>query len=327
MTEVVIADYITEPSLESKVLENVAKVSALGAKDEMQILPKAEKADVLMVWHIIPKLTEKTLGRLRNCKGIVRCGVGYDNVDLKAAGELGMYVCNVPDYGVEEVADHALGLALSLIRNISNFNTRLKGGTWSWTWTIPVPRTRMLTVGIAGLGRIGSAVALRMKALGCRVIAYDPYIPDGKDKSLGVESVDFNTLLSTADVISIHTPLTPETQHMFSKEAFDRMKPSAVLINTARGGIVDQKALCEALSQKKIAGAGIDVFESEPVKADDPILKLDNIVVTPHAAFYSEESLAELRTKASFEALRFLKGEKPRNPVNLQYLKSPRLER
>jgi D-3-phosphoglycerate dehydrogenase len=163
-----------------------------------------------------------------------------------------------------------------------------------------------------------------MKALGCRVIAYDPYIPDGKDKSLGIESVDYNTLLGASDIVSIHIPLTPETRHMFSKNTFDRMKRSAVLINTARGGMVDQKALYEALSQKKIAGAGIDVFEFEPVKADDPILKLGNIVVTPHAAFYSVESLAELRTKAALEALRFLKDGKPRNPVNLQYLKAPR---
>lgn len=322
MAEVAIADYITEPSIESEVLENVARVIVLDAHDELQILPEAKEADVLMVWHAIPKLTCKTLSKLRKCRGIIRCGVGYDNVDVEAAGKLGMYVCNVPDYGIEEVADHALALALSLIRNIHQFNTRMKDGTWSWSRSLPVPRIRKLIVGIVGLGRIGSAVALRIKALNCRVITYDPYIPDGRDKSLGVESVDFDTLLSTADVISIHAPLTSETRQMFSRETFDRMKKSAILINTARGEIVDQKALYEALTQKKIKGAGIDVFESEPCEPDDPILKLDNILVTPHAAFYSVESFTELRTKASLEALRLIKGEQPRNPVNLQYLKA-----
>jgi lactate dehydrogenase-like 2-hydroxyacid dehydrogenase len=317
----VIADYIIEPTVESGILQGAADVIALDAKKEADLLPDAARADVLMVWHIL-MWSDRILRKFRKCKGIVRCGVGYDNVDLEAAGRLGMYVCNVPDYGVEEVADHALTLMLCLIRNVDRFNHDVKRGSWSWTWTIPVPRTSKLTVGIVGLGRIGTAVALRVKALGCEVVAYDPYVPDGKDKSVGVKSVDLPTLLSISDVVSIHTPLTSETRHMFNKDVLGRMKKSAILINTSRGAIIDENALYEALSQKKIAAAGLDVLETEPCKPNNPLLKLDNIIITPHAAFYSVDSLHELRNKASLEVLRILKGEKPRNPVNLEYLKA-----
>jgi D-3-phosphoglycerate dehydrogenase len=266
-------------------------------------------------------ITVEVLEEMKKCKIIVAASVGFDHVDLKAASRRGIYVSNVPGYCAEEVADHTLGLLIAITRKILVLNKSTRAGKWDdWKAAEPVYRLRGRTLGIIGLGRIGTAVALRAKALGLNVIAYDPYVPIGKDASLGVKSVDFDLLLRTSDIISLHVPLTNETRHMIGGKDFEKMKSGVFIINTARGAIIDPTALVEALKAGKVAGAGVDVFEKEPPDPDDPLLKMDTVVATPHTAFLSVESQWDRQTMAVQEVRRILRNERPRSSVNLDML-------
>lgn len=247
---------------------------------------------------------------------IVRYGVGFDNVDLKDAASYGVRVCNVPDYGTNEVADQALTFMMALVRKLYLVNSRVRQGVWDYTETIPVYRNAKKTVGIIGLGRIGKAFASRVLALGCRVIAYDVLAgTEGFYCPPEVEMVPLDTLLRESDVISIHCSLNRSSRNMIDGEALAKMKPSAYLINVARGGIVDEAALDEALEQKQIAGAALDVVASERLSADAALLRHSNFLISPHMAWYSEESSRELKRKAAEEAVRFLRGEPLRCPI------------
>ncbi len=332
MFRVVVTNYLTPPALiEEDVLRGVALVECLQARSEADLDGRFESADGLIVFHEIV-ITAAALERLRNCRILVRCGVGFDNVDLAAAGRKGIYVCNVPDYGVDEVADHAIGLMIDCSRKITLVGRRLARSLepWGYLAVQPVFRLAGATLGIIGLGRIGTATALRAKAMRMNVIACDPYIPDGRDKALGVRMAELDELLEASDVVSLHVPLTDETRGMIGEEELARMKPTAILVNTARGAVVDTDALAVALEAGRIAGAGIDVFPHEPPPEEDALLRLwrgglANLVLTPHSAFYSEQGLVEMRTKAAAEVRRVLEGGRPRNCVNGQYLSASAL--
>lgn len=330
MFHVAITNYLAPPAtIEQEALHGVAVVECLQASHEDELDPRFETADGLIVFHEIT-LTDASLSRLQRCRVLVRCGVGFDNVDLATAGRQGIYVCNVPDYGVDEVADHAIGLMLACARKIGFVDRRLRATPelWGYRSVAPLFRLAGATMGIVGLGRIGTATALRAQALRMKVIACDPYIPDGRDKALGVRMSGLEELLAESDVVSLHTPLTEETRGLIGRGQIETMKRTAFLINTARGAIVDTGALAAALEEGRIAGAGIDVLPHEPPPPDDPLLRLwrseadppANLVLTPHSAFYSEQGLVEMRSKAALEVRRVLEGHAPRNCVNREYL-------
>ena len=326
--KIVITDFVTEPlEIERRILGNLAEVVALDARDESELAGRIEEANAVMMYHFI-SIGEATINALDRCRLIVRCGVGVDNVDCTAARRRGIAVANVPDYGTEDVADSAIGMTLALARGIHFLNSRLRRGrgAWSYTQAQPVPRLRGRTFGIIGLGRIGTATALRAKAFGMEVVFYDPYIADGYDKSLGVRRVDtLDELLRAAHVVSAHCPLTAETRHMLNGEAIGKMSPGAFLINTSRGGVVDVMAVLEAVTSGHLTGAGIDVLENEPPAPDDPLVHAwrnpnhpahDRIIINPHAAFYCDEGLDEMRIKGSENCRRALLGEALHNVVN-----------
>ena len=327
--KVPITDYISSPPVyEEKVLADVAEVPCLEQVEESGLTGKIEDADALIVFHTI-RISASSIRRLRKCRAIVRCGVGYDNVDLAAAGAKGIYVCNVPDYGTEEVADHAMALMLACARGLILTERRLRKilAPWNFLAASPLQRLAGATLGIIGLGRIGTATALRAKGFRMKIVACDPYLPDGYDKALGVTMVPLDELMAVSDIVSVHTPLTPETTQIVGAAQLAKMKPHGILINTARGKCVDVQAMAESLRDGKIGGAGLDVLPDEPPAKDDPIVRLwqqddppVNLIVTPHNAFYTEQSREEMRTKAAMEVRRVLIGEKPRNVVNREFL-------
>jgi C-terminal binding protein len=320
---VVLTDAVAEPGAETKVLDGAAELTLLQTDDESVVAERGAGADVLLVFHTI-KISERTIARLARCKGIVRCGVGYDNVDIRAAGARGIVVCNVPDYGAEEVADHALMLLLAAARRLLPADRALRDGTWDTTLVFGAPRLRGKTLGVIGCGRIGTAMALRAKALGMRVVAYDPYRPDGLDKALGIERAwSLEELLPQAQFLSLHCPLTRETHHVLNERALSLLPDGAYVVNTARGPCVDLPALLKALDGGKVTAAGLDVFEREPLD-DERLRRHPRVVLTPHAAFYSAEGWVEMRTKGAQEGRRLLLGEPVRNPVNLHCLVNPR---
>lgn len=326
--QVVVTDFIADAlEPERRALGGIANVIRLGARRETDLAGRVEDADALMVYHDLG-LSRATIERLRRCKVIVRCGVGFDNVDGAAARQRGIPLCNVPDYGTEEVADTALGMALALARGVSFMNSRLRAGDgpWSYQQVVPLARLRGRVFGIVGLGRIGGAAALRAKALGMEVAFYDPHVPDGRDKSLGVRRVEtWERLLAQSHIVSLHCPLTPETRGMINAAAIAAMPRGSYLVNTARGAVVDTAAIPAAIASGQLAGAGLDVLPGEPPAADDPLIAAwrdprhpahHRVIVNPHSAFYCEEGLMEIRVKASDAVRRALLGQPLRNVVN-----------
>lgn len=324
--QVVVTDFLDETSVEEPVLGDIAALHTESAWNEDELSDRIETADALIVFHDVPQLTEKTFARTRQCRGVVRAGVGYNNVDLRATGSRGMLVCNVPDYGTEEVADHSIMLLLAVARRLRTCDQGIRDGRWDWRTAIPAPRLRGKTIGIVGCGAIGSATALRAKALGLDVVFYDPYLPAGADKALGIRrAATLEELLSQSLFVSLHCYLDPSSHHLIDAKALSLMPAGSILINTARGPVVDQAALIEALDSGHLYGAGIDVFEREPL--DEERLRLHpNVILTPHCAFYSVEGFIELRRKAAEEVRRILTGTPPRCLVNRPFLEHPRAE-
>ena len=266
-------------------------------------------------------LTRGVLSTLSRCRVVARYGVGVDNVDVEAATECRIAVCNVPDYAVEEVSDHAIGLLMGLARKTHLLDRAVHAGRWDFSLARPVQRMRGRVVGIVGLGRIGRATARKAEGLGLRVIAHDAQAGEPGFNSGGTEIVPLETLLRESDYVSLHVPFTPETRHLVNEESLRLMKPEAILVNTGRGGVVDTDALVRALREGRIAGAGLDVLEQEPISAGHPLLGLDNCVLTPHAAWYSEDAFVELKTKAAEEAAAVLTGREPRYCLNPDVLR------
>jgi C-terminal binding protein len=326
--QVIITDFLhDELQPERQILGTLARVTALHAYGEGELVGRIERADAIILYHEIA-LTRQTIGRLENCKLIVRAGVGFDNVDGQFARQRGIPVANVPDYGSEEVADTAIAMTLALARGVHFLNSRLKAGEGPWLYSqvAPLKRLRGGTFGVVGLGRIGTAAALRAKAVGMDVAFYDPYKPDGYDRSLGIRRVEtLDALLAESRVVSMHCPLSDETRRMIDAGAIAKMPRGGYLVNTARGGVVDTGAVAGAIASGQLAGAGIDVLEQEPPPDDDLLLLAwrdpghpahHRLIVNPHAAFYSEEGLMDIRQKTAEACRRALSGLPLRNVVN-----------
>lgn len=313
---VVVADFLEVPEIEAPIFGDQVKLVLAGAMTEEALLPHLKDADGILLFHDISLLTEPTFAAAPNLRVVVRAGVGYNNVDLDAANRHGVIVCNVPDYGTEEVADHAIMMLLAITRRLVHCHNTIRAGTWHYELALGSPRLRGKTLGLVGCGRIGSATALRAKAFGLDVVFHDPYLPRGIDKALGIRRVNtLAELLEQSHFVSLHSYLDASTHHLINAETLAQMRPGAYLVNTARGPIIEQAALVEALDRAHLAGAALDVVEREPL--DDERLRFHpKVILTPHSAFYSVEGFVELRTKAAEELKRVLNGEKPWNQVN-----------
>ena len=278
------------------------------------IVAVARDADAVLVTYA--KLTREVLTQFTRCKAIGRFGLGVDNIDLVAAKEKGMAVNYVPDYCIREVSDHALALLLALIRKIPLSNKLVQSGRWEMPAVVPIRRIEGTVLGLVGFGHIPRLVAPKAQAFGIRVIASDPYAKPEVFKTAGVESVDFDTLLQSSDYVSVHAPLLPATRGMMNAAAFAKMKKGAYIVNTARGPLIDEPALIAALDSGQIGGAGLDVVASEPLAKDSPLLGRDNVIISPHTAFYSIEALNELQIKCATDVARVLSGEKAVYPIS-----------
>jgi D-3-phosphoglycerate dehydrogenase len=262
--------------------------------------------------------TREVFQGLRRCRVLVRTGVGVDTVDIPAATEAGVAVVNIPDLWTREVATHALTLLLALARKVKGLDRAVREGRWRTALEPPIPHLYGQTLGIVGLGRIGRAFARRVRGCEFHLIAYDPYIPPSVFQEEGVEPVSFRDLLRRSDFISIHVPLTPETRHMFNEAAFRMMKPTALLVNTARGGVIDEAALIRALREGWIGGAALDVLEQEPPDPSNPLLQMENVLLSPHVAYYSDKAVEGLPRRCAEEVARVLQGRMPLHLVNPQ---------
>ncbi|MGA2465890.1 MAG: C-terminal binding protein [Thermodesulfobacteriota bacterium] len=280
-------------------------------QEERELIRACREADGLLNQYAL--LTRRVLENLPNCKVVSRYGVGVDSVDLKAATDLGIIVANVPDYCMDEVADQTVSMLLGLIRKTAFFDQKVKSGQWNFRQGIPIYRTRGKTLGLIGCGKIGLEVAKRISAFGLRVIAFDPYIEKPHEV---IELKDIDTVLKESDFISIHCPLNDSTRHLIGDEAFKKMEKRPILINTSRGPIIDEKALIQALKEGLISGAGLDVLEKEPPDSQNPLLKMENVILTPHVSFYSVESISELKRRTAKNVADVLTGRWPRSVVN-----------
>lgn len=278
------------------------------------ILAVARQADGVLV--TFAPVTQEIIEQLERCRIIARFGIGVDNVDVKAATRRGIVVTNVPDYCVDEVSDHALALMLALVRKVCQANTLVQGGTWDLTPLVPIQRLRGKVLGLVGFGKIPRALVPKAQALGLHVLGYDPFVPAADMSALHVEKVELDELLARSDIISLHAPLTPQTRHLINAEALSRVKPGVLIVNTARGPLIDEEALVQALDDGRVGGAALDVLPQEPPPSSSPLLGRSNVILTPHMAFYSEAALAELQTKAAEQVARVLTGQPPQYPVN-----------
>ena len=323
--KVLITDYAwssIEP--ERQVLAEIgAELIVAETGNEAEFLTLAPTVDgILTCWKPV---RERVITAANKCQIIARYGIGLDNIDIETATENGIIVTNVPAYCVDEVSDHAMALLLACARKVSRYNEAVKSGTWDQNIGPQMYRLRAKILGIVGFGHIAKAIIPKAKAFGLSVKVYSPRTSAELIQSQGAEKVSFQELLKMSDFITIHAPLTTETQHMFSYDEFRAMKTTAFLINTARGGIVNTAALTAALQNGEIAGAGLDVLETEPPEADEGLLTLDNVVITPHTAFISEESILELEVTAATCVAQVLTGQLPESIVNPSALKRPNL--
>ncbi len=313
MKKAIITDH-TFPSidLQREVIEpagfELAEIQPI-CKTEDDIVRTCGDADVLLVqWAPV---TRKVLEALPRVRCIVRYGVGVNNFDLEAAKDLGVVAANVPDFCVEEVSDHALAMILSLCRRIPQDHYQIARGGWGVNQLRPIPAPSELTLGLVSFGKIARRAAAKARAFGFNIVAFDPFVDDAIFRTEGVQRVDLDTLLATSDVISLHCPLVPETTHLIDRTSIAKMKPSVILVNTSRGPVVKEPDLIEALQSKKILGAGLDVFEEEPLPAHSPLKDMPNVILTSHAASVSERAATLLQVKAAEAARDFLQGKRP----------------
>jgi D-3-phosphoglycerate dehydrogenase len=281
---------------------------------------RAAVAGADAVLNCYAPMPAEVIETLEGCVAIARYGIGLDTIDLDVATSKGIVVTNVPDYCIDEVSDHALALILSLARGVVRLDRSVHAGSWTPTAARPLHRLRGRTAGLVGFGRIARALAAKLSPLGFRIVATDPFLPEEAIREGGAEPLDLDELLGAADVVSIHAPLTADSRHLIGERELALLRPGAILVNTSRGPLVDVDALRRALAEERLGGVGLDVLEVEPPAADDPLLARDDVVLTPHAAFYSEESLRELQRKAAEQIVEALAGRRPPYAVNLEAL-------
>jgi len=320
--KVYISDYdYPDLSVERSVLEPIgAEVIGLQCKTGEGLAELAADADAILQQYA--KIPRETIAKLKRCKAICRYGIGVDIVDVRAAYEHGMVVTNVPDYCLDEVADHTIAMGFLLLRRIPMYAAAARQGRWHWSASGgPVFRFRDLTWGLVGFGRIAQNIARKLGPFGFSVVAFDPYISASYMRTLGVRKASLDELLAGADLVNVMCPHTPETHHLIDEAALRKMKRHGVLVNCARGKIVDNRALYQALTEGWIAAAGLDDTEDEPAKQaawspeSNPLFRVDNCIITPHVAYVSEEALREGRRIAAENARAVLRGEPPLNPV------------
>ncbi len=309
--------------VERRVLEVAGVELVVGqCHTEDEVIGLCAEADGIIIQYA--PMTRRVIESLQRCRVISRYGVGVDTVDVAAATERGIWVANVPNFSTVEVAEHTLALLLALARRLFPLDDLVHRGGWS---TIDVMRNAVplvdQTLGLVGFGAIARAVAFRARALGLRVLTYSPRTPVEVTLEYGVEQASLGDLFARSDYVSLHCPLTPETHHIVDATAIRQMKPGAYLINTARGQLVDQTALVEALQEGRVAGAALDVLENEPISPGDPLLAVRNVILTPHSAFYSVRSLEDLQTRAAENVVDVLRGEAPHSAVNQVEQASP----
>ena len=320
MKNALITDYVwPDIEIESEVLR-AAGVEPRAAPDasEKTLADLAAEADVIL--FCFTRITGNVLRAATRCVAACRYGIGVDNIDIPAATAAGIVVTNVPDYCMDEVGDHALGMILALNRRFVPHDRSVKTGGWSAVaLDRPMHRTRGATLGIVGLGRIGRSVAAKARAFGMALVACDPLFAPGEAVD-GVEIASLEDVLGRSEFVTVHTPLTPETEGMIGARELAMMKPGSIIVNCARGGIIDEEALARALAGGHLAGAGLDVLAAAPPPADHPLLGLDNVIITPHTAFFSQASTRELERRTAEEAVRVLNGGFPEHLVNPEVL-------
>lgn len=279
------------------------------------ILEVARDADAIIVCYA--KITAEIINQLTRCKVIGRTGLGVDNIDIPAAAAKNIVVTYVPDYCLREVSDHAMALMLALARKVTLANKLAQEGRWEMPAVQPIYRLEGRVLGLVGFGNIPRTLVPKAKAFGLKVITADPYVAEEHLKALDVENVSFDELLAQSDFVSVHAPLLPQTHHLFNAAAFAKMKKGAIIVNTARGPLIDETALMAALDSGHLGGAGLDVIETEPMPKDSPLIGRDNLILTPHTGFYSVESLVELQTKCATDVGHVLQGEPPVYPAKM----------
>ncbi len=306
-------DYEQEKAILAK---HEAEVTALPIGTPIEtVLAEIKDADAVMVREAL--VTKEMLEHMEKCQVVVRYGVGVDNIDLEYAKQKGIYVANVPDYGSEDVAEHAVALLLAATRRLVSRDRVVRQGEWGIGQAEPMTRIGGKVLGIIGFGRIARCFAQKVSGFGfSKVLVSDPMLTEEEAKTLGVVKADLQEICKTSEFISLHAPLNQHTRHMIGAEELAMMKPNAVIVNCGRGGLVDEKALYDALESKQIFAAGTDVFEQEPVARDNPLLSLTNTICTDHTAWFTEESVIELQQKGAQEVLRVFDGGKPKSWVN-----------
>jgi D-3-phosphoglycerate dehydrogenase / 2-oxoglutarate reductase len=313
--KVVLTDYVWDSlDVEKRTLDGVAELVALKTKTPDEFLPEAADCDALLNTYAGP-ITAEAMSRMPKCKIIARYGIGVDTIDLDAATAAGIIVTNNPTYCIEEVAEHTMALLLACARKVALYDRLARAGRWDVPSGKPIFRLAGSTLGLIGFGNIARQVAIRAAAFGMRIFFFDPFVEEGRH-GIAAEKRKLEGLLAESDFVSLHPPLVPQTRKLIDDQAFKRMKPSAFLINCARGPIVDTDALVRALDNKTIAGCALDTLDPEPLPQEHSLRRRYNVIITPHAAWYSEQAMAGLQAGAPAEVRRVLTGQWPVNVVN-----------
>ncbi|HPA59249.1 MAG TPA: C-terminal binding protein [Synergistales bacterium] len=305
-----------DTDIEEKELASIDATLTLSSRqDPSTYLEEGKDCDAMLV--VYAPVGADVIEGLTRCKVIVRTGIGVNNIDIEAASRKGIMVANVPDYCIDEVADHTIALFLSGVRKINFLNSRVREGVWNVNEASPIPRLRGKIYGLLGCGAIGQRVAERAAAFGMEVVGFDPFVPDEVMAQAGIRRIcDLDSFFASVDAFSLHVPLTEETHHIINRKNLEKMKDSAFVVNTSRGPLVNEKELFDALKEGVIAGAALDVLEKEPPEGIHPLAELPNVIITPHAAFFSDGAVPELRLKAAREIVRTLTEGQPKFWVN-----------
>jgi D-3-phosphoglycerate dehydrogenase / 2-oxoglutarate reductase len=294
------------------------EVFIYSCKNEDELIESIWDAHVIIFTYSM--ITENVIDKLTNCQMLIRYGIGLDNIDVEAASKKGILVCNAPNYGVYAVAEHAFALLMCLNRKLKLLDQCVRDQIWSIKSISPVFSLKDKTLGIVGFGNIGRYVCEMANAFQMKAIIFDPFVDNVTASKYRARLVSFDDLIKQSDHITLHAPLRNETRNLFNKKVFQKMKNTSILINTSRGGLINESDLIMALKSKRLAGAGLDVFDNEPMELHNELLNMENVILTPHVAWYTEESIINLHQEIIDEVLRVLRGRKPQNSVNFQLL-------